>query len=298
MEMRRFGKTGIEVSVLGFGGAEIGYEGAAASDVERILGTALDSGINVIDTAECYMNSEDLIGKAVSHRRSEYYLFTKCGHPEGLGTENWSASSILWSIERSLRRLRTEALDLVLLHSCEEEELRKGEVVDALQEARRREYTRFIGYSGDAPAALYAIGTGAFDVLETSVNIADQEAIERVLPMAKEKDMGVIVKRPVANAAWKTGSRPVNAYHHEYWERLQKLQYPFLKGPVSEAVGIALRFTLSRPGVHTAIVGTSNPARCAENVKLLEAAEGDEHHFAAIREIWKQKAPESWTGQT
>src|SRR3984885_13876089 len=85
MEQRKFGKTDMTVSVLGFGGAEIGFEGASDDTVERLLGDALDAGLNVIDTAECYMDSEEKIGKAVAHRRGDFHLFTKCGHPETPG---------------------------------------------------------------------------------------------------------------------------------------------------------------------------------------------------------------------
>ena len=83
MEKRQLGKTDMQVSVLGFGGAEIGYEGASAETVERLLNSALDAGLNVIDTAECYHSSEELIGQTVSRRRDEFYLFTKVGHPRG-----------------------------------------------------------------------------------------------------------------------------------------------------------------------------------------------------------------------
>ncbi|MDQ6860834.1 MAG: aldo/keto reductase, partial [Verrucomicrobiota bacterium] len=208
MEKRQLGKTDMHVSVLGFGGAEIGYEGATAETVQALLNSALDAGLNVIDTAECYETSEDLIGQTVSRRRHEFYLFTKVGHPRGVGSEDWSAGSILESIERSLRRMRTDRVDLVQLHSCSEGVLRKGDAIAALQTARDRGYTRFIGYSGDSRAAKFAVECGAFDTLQTSLNIADQEPIELTLPIAREKNMGVIAKRPIANAAWKSGQKP------------------------------------------------------------------------------------------
>ena len=88
MERRRLGKTDMDVSVLGFGGSEIGYQRVSRRTVERLLGTALDTGLNVIDTAECYDNSEALIGHAVGARRAEYHLFTKCGH-----SNRWGAAS-------------------------------------------------------------------------------------------------------------------------------------------------------------------------------------------------------------
>ena len=103
MEQRPFGKTGMNVSVLGFGGAEIGFEKASVELVSRLLNEALDAGLNVIDTAECYLQSEELIGQAVSHRRDGFFLFTKCGHPEGPYVGDWRPESILKSIERSLQ---------------------------------------------------------------------------------------------------------------------------------------------------------------------------------------------------
>ena len=158
METRQFGKTDMKVSVLGFGGAEIGFEKASVDVVGRVLGDALDAGLNVIDTAECYLQSEELIGQAVAARRSEFYLFTKCGHPEGPYVGDWRPESLLRSIERSLQRLKTDRVDLVQLHSCSEEELRKGDVIAALQDApANKGYTRYIGYSGDGQAARYAI---------------------------------------------------------------------------------------------------------------------------------------------
>jgi aryl-alcohol dehydrogenase-like predicted oxidoreductase len=298
MEKRRLGKTDMDVSVLGFGGSEIGYERASTETVAELLNSALDAGLNVIDTAECYHNSEELIGQTVSARRKEFYLFTKCGHPHGFGEHaDWSKDSILKSIERSLDRLKTDRLDLVQLHSCSDTELRKGEAIDALQTARERGYTRYIGYSGDSHAARFAVETGAFDTLQTSINIADQEAIDLTVPLAHEKQMGVIAKRPIANAAWKTGHRPIDSYHHEYWQRLRKLNYDFLHGDLEKSISIALRFTLSVPGVHTGIVGTKKPERWEQNAKLLEESPLDEATFHKIRERWEECAPRTWIGQ-
>jgi aryl-alcohol dehydrogenase-like predicted oxidoreductase len=300
MEKRRLGRTDMNVTVLGFGGAEIGDEKISQERVNELLRAALDVGINVIDTAECYHASEERIGRAMSDRRDEFFLFTKCGHPHGLESgANWSEASILQSIERSLQRLKTDRVDLVQLHSCSESELRKGEAIGALQTAREKGYTRYIGYSGDSRAAHYAVETAAFDTLQTSVNIADQEAIDLTIPLARKQEMGVIAKRPIANAAWKTGHRPIDSYHHEYYERLRKLNYDFLRNidDLKRTVSIALRFTLTVPGVHTAIVGTTKPERLQQNSQSLEASSLSEEEFQAIRHRWDDFAPRIWIGQ-
>src|SRR5438105_1187910 len=203
MQHRKLGKTDMDVSVLGFGGSEIGYQGASARTVTKLLGGALDAGLNVIDTAECYDDSEVLIGKAVGARRREFFLFTKCGHAGGWGRADWRLDPLLKSIERSLKRLATDHVDLVQLHSCSLDVLKRGDAIGALERARERGWTRYIGYSGDGAAACYAIETGRFDTLQTSVSIADQEALDLTLPLARERGMGVIAKRPLANVAWR-----------------------------------------------------------------------------------------------
>src|SRR5947207_2866433 len=294
MEKRRLGRTDMDVTVLGFGGA-----GTAGEDVEKIgkvLNNALDAGINVIDTAECYDGSEESIGNAIGHRRDELFMFTKCGHPRGIGTEDWSGSSILESIERSLRRLRTDCIDLIQLHGCSEAVLKKGEAISALEQARERGWVRYLGYSGDGRPARFAVECDAFDALQTSISIADQEAISHIVPLARTRNLGLIAKRPLANFAWKTGHKPINSYHHEYYERLRKLNFDFL-GNDEESIAIPLRFVLSVPGVQTAIVGTTKPERCQENARLLESGPLPPNEYNAIRERWDVIAPKTWIGQ-
>jgi aryl-alcohol dehydrogenase-like predicted oxidoreductase len=265
--------------------------------VEHLLKSALDEGLNVIDTAECYSGSEELIGAAVSTRRKDFYLFTKCGHGNRYDVPEWRPDQIERSIDRSLERLKTDHIDLIQLHSCDEATLRKGEVIDALEKAKKAGKARYIGYSGDGKAAQYAIECGAFDALQTSISIADQEALELTIPLAKEKGMGVIAKRPLANAAWRSANKPNDPYLHPYWERLRKLNYDFINGNMDKSVSTALRFTLSVPGVHTAIVGTTKPGRWSENAKLLSQGPLSQQEFDAIRERWKSVAGKDWVGQ-
>lgn len=295
MEKRKLGKTGMDVTVLGFGAAEIGFRGVPQDTVNQLINGALDAGLNIIDTAECYPASEEKIGQAVSSRRNDFFLFSKTGH-EADG-DHWNPAKMTDAVDRSLKRLQTDRLDLLQLHSCSEEQLRQGHVVEVVQRARESGKTRFIGYSGDGRAALYAVESGAFDTLQISVSIADQEALDLVLPAAEKRGLGVIAKRPIANAIWKQSTKP-DPYYQAYWDRLHQLDYDFLKGDLKQAVGTALRFTLSADGVDTAIVGTTQPGRWRENADLLNAGPLDEAAIQAIRSRWKSVATADWVGQT
>jgi aryl-alcohol dehydrogenase-like predicted oxidoreductase len=297
MERVRLGKTDMEVSRLGFGGAETGFGQHAAEQVAAILNVALDAGLNVVDTAECYGTGEETIGKAVSSRRSDYYLFTKCGHSVIPDLPDWDPRMLEQSIDRSLKLLRTDHVDLLQVHSCDEAILRAGEVIEVVQRAKAAGKTRYIGYSGDGAAAHYALQCGAFDTLQTSLSIADQEGIDLNLPLARAQGVGVIVKRSIANAAWRYGATCDNDYHRPYWERLRVLDYPFLKGDPAEAAATALRFTLSLPGVQNILIGTTNPGRWKENMATIARGPLPQAEVDAIRARWKAVAKPDWVGQ-
>ncbi|MCQ6561623.1 aldo/keto reductase [Paenibacillus mendelii] len=299
MEQRSFGKTDMQVSVLGFGGAEIGMEemNVSLSDAEKLLGSVLDLGINVLDTASSYNNSEELIGRAVSNRRQDYYLFSKCGEGRsvGLNYPDWDARNVRPSVERSLKRLRTDYLDLVLIHSCTEAILRQGELIDAVRKLKEDGLVRYIGYSGDSTDALYAIRTDTFDALETSLNLADQEAISLTLEEAEKREMGIIIKRPIANAVWERSPQEPN-YPDPYKERLRKLDYPFLSSNPNNILEIALRFTLSVPQVDTMIVGTTNVTHVQENIEHAAKGKLTATEMNAIRERWREVCEPAWAG--
>jgi aryl-alcohol dehydrogenase-like predicted oxidoreductase len=298
MEYRNLGKTGLEVSRLGFGGAEIGFFGEEQETVNKLLNSAIDAGLNLVDTAAAYWTSEQMIGEAIGNRRKEIVLISKCGAIDGFTNSDWSKKGILETIERSLKLLKTDYLDVAQLHSCDSEVLNRGECIEALLVAKERGYARYAGYSGDGKDAVTAIETDFFDTLQTSVSIADQEAIGLTIPLALEREMGIIAKRPIANAVWRNDSLPEDAYHHEYWNRIQELQYDFLEAEMSESVARALSFTLAVDGVTTAIVGTTKPSRWQENADLLEQIDFGEKDFKRIRERWQEISEgKNWKGQ-
>ncbi len=295
MEMRTLGRTGLRVSVLGFGAAEIGFEKASLADVRKLLHGALDAGLNVLDTAAMYLDSEALIGQAVAARRKDFLLFTKCGHPAH-GEEAFGPSRLRTDVQCSLINLRTDYVDLLQLHTCSEEVLRRGDALAVLEKAKQEGKARFLGYSGDGAAAAYALACGSFDVLQTSVNVVDQEALDHNLPEAARLNVGVIAKRPIANAVWRYPTKPDNWYVQTYWDRLRGLDYPSLRDPAA-AAETAMRFTLGCPGVSTLIVGTKTPGRWQANAALVAKGPLPAEAFEAIRERWKAVAPPDWVAQ-
>jgi aryl-alcohol dehydrogenase-like predicted oxidoreductase len=299
MEKRKFGKTDMEFSVLGFGGAEIGFNAQQTQiEVDTLLNSALDAGLNVIDTAAAYHKSEQMIGEAISKRRQDFYLLTKCGALDGFTREDWSKKGILETIEQSLRALKTDYLDIAQLHSCGSEILRQGDCIEGLQRAQEKGYTRYIGYSGDREEAELAIEMDVFDAFQTSVNVVDQTPIDGNIKLAAEKGLGIIAKRPIANAVWRHKEKPADSYHHEYWDRLQKLKFDFTNKSTEEATATALRFTMTIPGVDTLIVGTTRPQRWQENAQYVAEGNLSEEEFEAIRNRWREVADENWVGMT
>ncbi len=217
MNKTSFGKTGLQITGLGFGGGPIGFLNADQENAARILNQLLDGGVNCIDTAAAYHGSEELIGQAISHRRGQFVLVSKCGQKfPDLQGEAWSAAVIEQTIDRSLRRLRTDHIDVMLLHSCDLATLQKGEAVQACWRQRVEQANKIDlpGIPGDNEAAVYAATLPDIAVIETSINIADQANIDAVLPHAREKQIGVIAKRPIANAAWKPEDQQPGLYRN------------------------------------------------------------------------------------
>jgi aryl-alcohol dehydrogenase-like predicted oxidoreductase len=299
LETRKLGGTGLTVSRLGVGLNEIGH--LSLGDVAKaaqVLNLALDSGISFLDTAACYGNSEELVGRAIGGRRDEFVLSTKAGHAVGdYAGQSWTAETVRDSIERSLRRVRTDHLDIVHLHSCSVAVLERGDVIQALQDAKKAGKTRAIGYSGDNEAAAWAVESGLFDTLQTSFNLVDQRARIRLFGSAGEQGMGIIAKRPIANAAWGAEASP-SGYAAGYHRRARAMAG---EGPIPDApddpILLALGFVLAHEAVDTAIVGTSDPDHMRANVRLVEeklpiaetAVEEMRRRFEELGTGWSQE---------
>jgi aryl-alcohol dehydrogenase-like predicted oxidoreductase len=309
MQNRPFGRTGVSVSPLGFGGAPIGFLETERSRVATLLNGLLDAGVNLIDTAAGYRGSEEFIADAIGARRDQFVLVSKCGNKvDGLDAEPWSPQLIAATVDRSLRRLRTDRLDVMLLHSCGRDVLERGEALAALVRAREAGKIRHAGYSGDNEAAEYAATLPDVAVIETSVNVADQRNLDVVVPVCMAHNVGVLAKRPIANAAWKDlDQQPgfYKGYAKTYTDRFAQMLATGLDpnrlgfaGP-RDWPEIALRFTLSHPGVHCGIIGTTNPDNARANVAYANKGPLPAAGVSAIRDAFKRaQGGETWTGQT
>lgn len=264
MQLRPLGRTGLLVSPLGLGAAEIGFVGMEQAAATELLHFAIDHGINVIDTAANYETSEERIGKALGPRRRQCVLVSKCGWAEEgqTGPASWTAEQIGRSIDRSLQRLRTDHIDVMLLHSCDLLVLERGEALAALRGAEQAGKVRFIGYSGDGEAAAFACRLPEVSVIETSINFCDQANLKTVLPEAREAHVGVLAKRSLANGAWRSSEEvhPVyRGYVEPYADRFRAMGVTPAELGAKEMrwPEVALRFVLAQPGVHVALVGSS-----------------------------------------
>jgi len=292
---RTLGRTGREVSPLGFGTVPIGEEDHPSAAAGALLHAVLDAGVTLIDTAAAYGKAEEEIGRALRRRRDEFTLVTKTGATDDYAPA-WSTREIRETTERSLRRLRIEVIDVVLLHSCDLEILRRGEAVDAIQELRARELARWIGYSGDGAALEHALDLGVFDVVEASYSVLDQ-ANRALVRRAGELGVGVLVKRPLANAVPGRQTAPEDEYAGQYWPRWRALALTRDDIGGLDWPEASLRFATYAGGVTCAITGSGRPEHMRANIAAVNAgplpADVVEH-----LEVRFDERAEDWPGRT
>jgi aryl-alcohol dehydrogenase-like predicted oxidoreductase len=266
MMRRALGSTGLQVSALGFGAGPVGAAELPESEAAALLHGVLDAGINLLDTAPSYGLSEERIGRHLAGRRQDFLLSTKCGYGVP-GVEDWTGPCITQGVELALRRLRTDVLDLVHFHSCPVDVLERPGVVEALTRAVEQGKVRVAAYSGDNAPLEWALHSGKFGSVQLSVNVFDQRALERALPLATERGVGVIAKRPLGNAPWRFHERPEAPDVATYWDRMRAMGLDTGGMDWSE---LALRFAAFVPGVASCIVGTTRLENLRRNVQALE----------------------------
>jgi aryl-alcohol dehydrogenase-like predicted oxidoreductase len=285
------GGTGADVTKLGFGAMEL-HASMGEDAAARLLNAVLDAGITMIDTAPDYGLSEEFIGVGISHRRDEYFLASKCGCqveppplPDRFPEHIFTRVNFRAGVEQSLRRMRTDHLDLVQVHlSPSRAKLDEDDSVAELLAVRDEGKVRFIGMSGNLPHLVEHIEMGVFDVFQIPYSALEREH-EQVITDAAKAGAGTIIRGGVARGvpdalparysrlSEEMRSRLERSLHERRtrWQAAERNLADVLEG--MPRMEFLLRFTLSHPDVHTVIVGTSNPAHLEDNLAVAHKGE-------------------------
>ncbi len=255
------GRTGLEVTRLGFGA---GHRRAMTDEeMNAQLNAVLDAGINFIDTANDYGNSEEMIGRYLRHRRREFVLATKCGcHPDG---HTWTRENAFRGLHESLERMRVDYVDLMQLHNPTVAQCEQGELVQALQDMRAQGKVRWIGMSTTLPHLPTYLQWGVFDAYQIPYSALERDH-EEWLTRTAQAGAGAIIRGGVA-----LGKPGVGLGQSDRWQAFADAGLDELKQAGESDTSFVLRYTLTHPDVHTIIVGTTNPAHLAENVQAIQA---------------------------
>jgi len=271
---RELGRTGLQVTTLGYGAMEL--RGAprardiSEAQAETILNKVVDAGINYIDTSIDYGLSEERIGRYISHRRAEYYLASKCGCLVGApptprnqrGPHVFTRENVVAGVEQSLVRMRTDYLDIVQFHaSPSRQTLQEHGALEALLELREAGKVRFIGMSGTLPHLIDHIAMGIFDVFQIPYSAVEREH-EAAIATASQEGAGIVIR---GGAGAPTEGKQAGLQ----WERWRRAHLDELLTGMSPMEFI-LRFTFTNPDLDTTIVGTINPAHLQTNLDILQ----------------------------
>ena len=301
MQYVNLGKSGLKVSQICLGANNFGGQ-IDEKDSIRIVRKAIDSGINLIDTANIYTNgrSEEVIGKAMQGCRDQVIVATKVGFDVGQGPNQsgLSRKHILWQIEQSLKRLATDFVDIYYLHRFDQEtplEETLRTLNELISEGKIR-YAACSNFSAWQIAKSHEICESLelerFVAVQPPYNLLQREIEKELLPYCKEEGLGTLTYTPLMGGfltgkysrgkTVPTGSR--GNYNQKYWERISSdKNFAALKQikviaddvhiPVSH---LALAWILKNPLVTAPIVGASTPEQVEENCKITEINVSDE----------------------
>ena len=288
MRTNTLGRTGLAVTELGYGTGQLRGEGLwdgrpiAPDQADLILNAVLDAGINFIDTANVYGGAEDYIGQFIASRRREYFLATKCGcalipvdgHIEI--QRDWTRAHLQHTIDQSLRRMRTDYVDLLQYHNPTIDDFERYDLAGLIQDVRAAGKTRYIGVSTTVPHLPYFVKLGLFDVFQIPYSALEREH-ELWIDEVAGHNVGTIVRGGVAKGAPVKGGAGQAVWESAVLDDL-------LDG-MSRMI-FMLRFTMTHPNIDTNIVATINPDHLRENLQAIEMGPlPDAVYFEAKRRL-------------
>lgn len=300
MNYRPLGKTGLRVSELGLGGLFVSKYGSTPEEARRAAHRALELGVNYVDTAPGYLDSEEVLGYALEGVTQPYVLSTKLGgRPQPFDPRDQDA--LRRSVDESLRLLKRDRIDILMIHEPDrpgqydwftDHERFYGPVCDVLDKLKSDGIIRFTGLGGTTAYELpRIIATGMYDVVLTAFNysLLWQEATLEVLPAAKKQGMGIVIGSPLQQGALaRRYDDEVN--HGATWlSSPRRAQYQRLYAFVDEAgiplAELALRFVISNPDISTTLMGARSVAEVEANVAAVEAGPLPADVLAEIKAI-------------
>ena len=271
MEKRLLGRTGLEVSVLGFGGMELQH--CNLNEAKELLNCSIDNGINYVDTSPEYINSEELIGKAIAHRRNEYILATKCGdNLTGVGPKYiFDRETCLSNLDRSLKLLKTDYIDVWQLHAVMPEYIANGQaddVIKCMEEVKKAGKVRFLGVTiknGMGNEELYPSGFGykgikefmnwdVLDVIQIVYGGLTRQSEIRIQD-AYEKGKGIVARGII---------KKYKSFYDDLYEK-SNIQELFEEGETR--TDFLIRYALTHKAITCAIIGTKNKEHMLSNIK-------------------------------
>jgi len=287
MLQRAFGHTGLTVGAVGFGAMHFdGIDDEA--EVGRLLNGALDLGVTLIDTARGYGRSEERIGRHLAQRRGEFVLSTKFGYGVE-GEPDWTYACVAKGVERALKLMRTDCIDIGHLHSCPLPVLQRGEVTQALADCVRAGKLRVAAYSGEDAELAHALADGRFGSVQCSLSLVDRSNATQLPPA---RGQGVIVKRALAGLAWARAERPGDFCEGQYWDRWRSLALPDPGLPWAE---VALRWAAFQPGVCSVLVGTRSLANLQRAIASVGRGALPQPLLASLDTAWHREG-RAWPG--
>jgi aryl-alcohol dehydrogenase-like predicted oxidoreductase len=276
----------IDFPRLGLGCGGIGDARVGDRDAEALVLGAIDLGVTLFDAARSYGLAEERLGRYVGSRRDSVLLSTKGGYGAD-GAGDWTPLAIERGIDQALGRLRTDRIDVFHLHSCPLDVLVRDDLLDALSRAREAGKIRIAAYSGDNEALVWAVGSRRFGSVQCSVNVFDQVALDEALPLATERGVHVISKRPLGNAAW---DRDDDVYAERF--RAMRVDPGRLSWPE-----LALRFAAFAPGVTCAVVGTTRLDHLQQAVRHVGAGPLPPAIRENVRAAFREAGAAQWRGR-
>jgi L-galactose dehydrogenase len=308
MQYRRLGKTELNVSVIGFGASPLGnvFNDCDESEGIRSVHCAIDLGINFFDVAPFYglTLAETRLGDALKGKRNDILLATKCGR-YGLRDFDFSYQRILDSADESLRRLKTDYVDLMQLHDIEfgSKEQVLNEAIPALQKIKASGKARFVGITGLPVRYLAAIAkeVDVDTVLSWAhYNLLQDEINAELVPLCQQKDMGLMNAAPLVQRILSDASIPE---WHNAPADLKAIQAPLLECCKKYGVAlsdVAIRYAIDHPYIASTIIGMCDQTNVKKNIGVLEfsipeglLAEIDQIVAPVKNTMWFEGMPEN-----